>query len=210
MNVTELELSHSVELEVKVDKKKTTLLSTIERIVDQTLLLAPMRSGGKLLGFPSTCTVDLIYPRQTNTYVWHNVFVRAVKFENVVYHAVTLDTEPSIVNRRGTYRVYSGEEMLITIFTSGGPKPLRVILKDISESGMAFFSKESLDVGRTIRLNLITQNGREIHLGAQIVRIKEGSRFGSLYGCKFVEKHPLLPNYLMRLQQEHQKKKMGF
>lgn len=210
MTGADLELNRSVELDITINGKKVTLLSTVEKIIDQTVLLAPLRADGKLLGFPAHCTVNLIYPDFVNTYIWYNVTIRAVKFDQQVYHAVTIEHEASIINRRGTFRVYSGEEMLVTTFTHTGPVPLRVVVRDISETGMSFFTQQKLDVGRTVRLNLITQNDRELHLGAQIVREKnDGSRFGTLYGCKFIEKHPLLPSYLMRLQQDHQKRRMG-
>jgi len=210
MTGADLELDHSVELDITVNGKKITLLSTVEKVIDQTVLLAPIRAEGKLLGFPAHCTINLIYPGYVNTYMWNDVTVRAVKHDQKPFHAVTLEKEPSIINRRGTFRVYSGEEMLITTFTHEGPLPLRVIVRDISETGMSFFTKHELDIGRTVRLNLMAQNNREIHLGAQIVRAKsDGSRLGTLYGCKFIEKHPLLPKYLMRLQQEHQKRRMG-
>lgn len=210
MTAADLELSHSVELDITINGKKMTLLSIIKNTVEKTILLSPLRYNGKLLGFPAGCKVNLIYPDSVNTYIWHDVSVKAVKHDQEVYHAITLETEPSIINRRGTFRVYSGEEMLLTMFTHEGPKPLRVLVKDISETGMAFFSHDTLDVGRTVRLNLTTHNSRELSLSAQIVRHKnDNSRFGSLYGCKFIDKHPLLPNYLMRLQQDHQKRRMG-
>lgn len=210
MTGADLELNRSVELEITINGKKVTLLSKIKMVIDQTILLAPIRSEGKLVGFPPTCTVNLIYPDTANTYVWYGVDVRVVKYDQKPYHAITIENEASIINRRATFRVYSGEEMLITTFTHEGPQPLRVVVRDISEHGMSFFSQHKLDIGRTVRLNLMIQNDRELHLGAQIVREKnEGSRFGTLYGCKFIEKHPLLSNYLMRLQQDRQKKRMG-
>ena len=210
MTGADLELNRSVELDITVNGKKATFLSKVEKIIDQTVLLAPIRANGKLLGFPSDCVVNLIYPDYVNTYLWENVTVRAVKYDQRVYHAITVEFEASTINRRGTFRVYSGEEMLVTTFTHEGPLELHVIVRDISETGMSFFSHQKLDIGRTVRLNLVTQNDRELRLSAQIVRVKnDGSRFGSLYGCKFIEKHPLLPNYLMRLQQEHQRRRHG-
>ena len=212
MTAADLEVSHSIELDITMNDKKATLLSTIEKIANPTtLLLAPLRKNGKLLGFTGDFTVNLIYGGKENTYMWSDIDVKPVKVDGEIYHAATLFGEPSIINRRGTFRVYSGEEMMLTTFTTDGPKHLRVLLRDISETGMAFFSRNALEVGRTIRLNLITQNERELHLSAQIVRQKsESSRFGTLYGCKFIEKHPLLPNYLMRLQQDRQRKRNGY
>ena len=210
MTAADLEISHSVELEIMVNGKKTTLLTAVEKVLDQTVLLAPIRIDGKLLGFPPTCSVQFIYPQEDHVYCWPNVIVKAVRHENKAYHCVTLLTEATTINRRGSYRVFIGQEMLVTTFTSQGPKPLRCLIKDVSEGGFAFFSKEQFDIGRTVRLNLATKGG-ELHIGAQIVRVQgEEGQTEVLYGCKFLEKNPLLSKLLMKLQQEHQRQKMGF
>ena len=118
MTANDLELSHSIELDITINNKKMTLLSTIEKILNEkNILLAPLRMNGKLLGFSGSASVNLIYGDIDNTYLWADVNIRPVKFDNEVYHAVTFEHEPSVINRRGTYRVYSGEDMLLTTFT---------------------------------------------------------------------------------------------
>ena len=211
MTANDLELSHSIELDITVNNKKTTLLSTIEKILnDKTILLAPLRLNGKLLGFAGSSSVNLIYGGLDNTYLWTEINIRPVKFNNEVYHAVTFEHEPSVINRRGTYRVYSGEDMILTTFTHEGPKSISVLVRDISETGMAFYAQDPIDIGRTVRLNVPLLSSEELHLSAQVLRQKnENSRLGTLYGCKFIEKNPGLPRYLMRLQQNQQKRKSG-
>ena len=210
MNAAELEISHSVELEIWIDHKKTTLLTAIERVIDQTVLLAPLRINGKLLGFPPTCTVNLLYPDQEHVYSWQDVQIKAVKFEKEIYHCVTLNGDATTVNRRGSYRVFFGQEMSITTFTNEGPKSLKVLIKDVSEGGFAFYTKEEFEVGRTVRFNMNLKNSQELHLTAQIVRTQpDENRGDTLYGCKFREKSPLIAKVLMHLQQERQKQKMG-
>ena len=94
------------------------------------------------------------------------------------------------------------------VFFDGEILPENV--KDLSETGMAFFSKEEFDVGRTVRLHLAIRKGQELQLSAQIIRIQEfENRQDKLYGCKFIEKNNRLIGYLMHLQQERQRAKMG-
>lgn len=210
MTAAELEISHSVELEIMINEKKTTLLTAVEKIAEQMVFLTPIRMGGKVVGFPENCIVHLLYSAENHVYCWHNVTIKAVRYEKGIYHCATLVGDAEIINRRGSYRVYVGSEMPITAFTSDGPKNIHVLMKDISETGIGFFSSETFDIGRTIRLNLVLKNNKELRLGAQIVRIqKDESRPGHLYGCRFLEKSPLLAGYLMHLQQEHQRQKMG-
>ena len=210
MNAADLEISHSLELEIWINNKKTTLLTKVEKVVDHTVLMTPIRINGHLVGFPPTCTVNLLYPTEEHVYAWVNVQIKAVKFQKEVYHCVTLNTDASTINRRGSYRVYIGEEMLVTTFTNEGPKNLRALVKDVSEGGFAFITTEEFDIGRTVRLNLIIKKGQELHLTAQIVRQQPGPRSTeTLYGCKFRESNPHLAGALMHLQQERQRKKMG-
>ena len=210
MTIAELQLEHSVELEVMMNGKKTTLLSSIEQIVGQTVLLTPIQVNDKLVGFPPNCTVNLLYVGENQVFCWKNITIKAVRFEKKVYHSAELVGDAEILNRRGAYRVYIGEQMLLTAFSADGPKTYHVNLKDISETGMAFFSKEEFDVGRTVRLTLSIKKGHELPLSSQIIRIQEfENRQDKLYGCKFVEKNNRLVGILMHLQQERQRKKMG-
>lgn len=210
MTAAELEISHAVELEIMMNGKKTTLLSAIEQIIGTTVLLTPIHLNGKVVGFPPDCNVNLLYIDEKHVYCWKSIKIKAVRYEKKIYHSVDLAGDAEILNRRGAYRVYIGETMLLTSFTANGPKTISVLLKDISETGMAFYSKDEFDVGRTVRLHLAIAQNRELQLSAQIIRTQEpDDRRGKLYGCKFVERNDRLIGYLMRLQQDKQKQKMG-
>lgn len=210
MNAADLEIAHSLELEIWINNKKTTLLTKVEQVIDHTVLMTPIRINGHLVGFPPTCTVNLLYPTDEHVFAWVNVQIKAVKFQKEIYHCVTLNADASTINRRGSYRVYIGEEMHVTSFTNEGPKSIRALIKDVSEGGFAFITTEEFDIGRTVRLNLVIKKTQELHLTAQIVRQQPGPRATeTLYGCKFRENNPHLPGVLMHLQQERQRKKMG-
>lgn len=210
MTAAELQLEHSVELEIMMNGKKTTLLSAIEQIVGQNVLLTPIQINGKVVGFPPNCMVNLLYIGENQVFCWRNVKIKAVRYDKKIYHSAELVADAEILNRRGAYRVYIGEQMTLTAFSAQGPKNYPVHLKDISETGMAYFSKEEFDVGRTVRLHLSIKKGVELQLSAQIIRIQDfEKRQDKLYGCKFIEKNNRLVGYLMHLQQERQKQKMG-
>ncbi len=210
MTVDEMQPEHSVELEITMNGQKSTLLTSVEHIVNNHVLLTPIQINGKIVGFPPECTVNLLYVGEKQVFCWKNIKLKAVRYEKNIYHSAELIAEAELLNRRGAYRVYIGEKMSLTAFSSTGPKTYSVNLKDISETGMAFFSQEEFDVGRTIRINFSVKKGMELPLSAQIIRIQEfENRKDKLYGCKFIERNNRLIGVLMHLQTERQKEKMG-
>lgn len=210
MTAAEVQLSHTVELEILMNGKKTTLLTSVEQMVGNTALLTPIHLNGKVVGFPPDCTVNFLYIDESHVYCWKNVKIKAVRFEKNIYHSAELVADAEVLNRRGAYRVFIGENMLLTAFTANGPKTYNVLLKDVSETGMAFYSKEEFDVGRTVRLHLALNKSHELQLSSQIIRIQDfEERPDKLYGCKFLERNDRLIGYLMRLQQDRQKQKLG-
>lgn len=211
MKFTDLEMAHSIELEILHDGKKTTLLTSVEGIIKQSVLLTPIHLDGKIVGFPEKYTVNLLYPADDHVYCWSNVTIKAVRYQNHVYHCVELPGEAQILNRRGAYRVYIGENMNLLKFTRNGSELHEVLIRDISETGFCFISKEEFSLGRTLRLYLRFKNGREISLSAQALWQRENPNRTTtyLYGCKFLERNKLLTSFLMGVQQEKQRKRLG-
>jgi len=211
MTAADLQLSHQVELEISLNGKKTTLLSSIEKILDNTILLTPIQMNGKLVGFPPECQISLLYIEDPHVYCWSGLTVKAVRYENNTYHSAVLVGDAETLNRRGAYRVYIGEDMMVAAATAAGPKLHRVLVKDISETGMAFLSSENFDIGRNVRLQLKLSSGQILQLAYQIIRTQEPSegRNDILYGCKLIERNKLLTAYLMRVQQDRQRQRMG-
>ena len=210
MTSGELQISHSVELEISMNGKKTTLLTTVEKIVGPTILLTAIQLNDKIVGFPPDCTVNFLYVDENHVYCWKHVNVKAIRFEKKIYHSVELFGDAEVLNRRGAFRVFIGETMLLTAFTANGQKNYRVLVKDVSESGMAFYSQEEFDVGRTVRLYLTLNKTNQLQLSCQILRTQSfDDRIDKLYGCKFLEKNERLVKFLMRIQQERQRQKFG-
>ena len=206
MIATDLQLNHSVELEININGKITTLLSSIEKISNTNVLLSPIFIGGKLVGFPPEYSVSFIYMEEAVVYCWKNISVKAIQYQGNVYHCVTLLTEAEVWNRRNAFRINVGETMELISFGEGGPKTHKVFIKDISETGMAFISNETFFVKHTIRLKLRIFSGQIVQLSAQIVRTQPTKNENeTLYGCRFLEKSHFLSKHLVKLQQAQQK-----
>lgn len=211
MKFKDLELTHSVELEILYEGKKSTLLTSVEEVIEKGVLLTPIHISGKIVGFPPNFTVNFLYPEDGQVYCWNNVTVKAVRYHGHVYHYVTLSGPATILNRRGAYRVYIGEKMNVLKLTHAGSQLYEVLVRDVSETGTCFMTKTEFEVGRTVRLQLRFRSGHELSLRSEILWKRENPNRKTtyLYGCRFTEKNKLLNTYLMGVQQAHQRKKMG-
>ena len=110
MRLADFELAHSVELEIMKDGKKAILLTSVEGIINNSVLLTPIHLDGKIVGFPSSLTVNLLYPENGQLFCWNDISVKAVRYRGEIYHSVELNGAAFILNRRGAYRVYIGEK----------------------------------------------------------------------------------------------------
>lgn len=89
-------------------------------------------------------------------------------------------------------------------------KLYEVFLRDLSETGMCFLSKDNFDIGRAVHLQFKFTNGHELTLRAKVLWRRENPNRNTtyLYGCKFTEKSKYLNSYLMNVQQAKQRKKL--
>lgn len=210
MNIADFQPGQVVQLDIKADEITGSFEAKVSLVYKTLLLLEPIYVNGKLVGFPKTCSVDLTYTVESIFYVWKNVSIQTIIFKNHHYHAVELVGDAEAMNRRNNFRVYIGEDMPISYFTDQGPKTITSLIKDISETGFAFITKETFHVDRTVRLNIPQPDRTMLHISAKIVReVPMENPTRTLYGCQFLERNPKLSNYLMRLQRQKQKDKLG-
>ncbi len=211
MRLTDFKMTHSVELEILHDGQKTTLITSVEGMINHSVLLTPIHINGKIVGFPSKFIVNLLYPEDGQVYCWSNVIVKAIRYRKHIYHSVELIGNGISLNRRGAYRVYIGETKILYHRNNLGVKQYEVLVHDISETGMCYMSEESFEVGRSVQLQLRLSNGGELNLRAKILWKRENPNRSTtfLYGCRFTESSKYLSSYLMNIQQEKQRKKLG-
>jgi hypothetical protein len=210
MNISDFQPGQIVQLNVKMNDISGSFESKVSLIHDSLLLLEPIYVNGNLVGFPKNCAVDLNYTHESLFYIWRNIRIQTIMYKKQYYHAAEIIGDAEVVNRRNNYRVYIGEEMDVSYFTEKGPKSIHTLIKDISETGFAFFSSDFFQIDRVVRLNIPMRDRSIMHLSAKIVRSVPPAEEGgeTLYGCKFVERNAKLSNYLMKLQREKQKQKL--
>jgi hypothetical protein len=170
-------------------------------------LLQSIKVDDQTVGFSDNCYINFIYISEGKLYLWEKVSIKLVKYDGGIYHKVDLSGNGKPYNRREAFRMFVGEEMAVAVNTATGPSVINVLVKDISETGVGFITKEELDIDRMFRMKL-KDNNKIIHLSGVIIRKEFLENLHSfLYGCKFNEKNPLLAKYIVKKQGEQLKKK---
>jgi len=207
LHIDEISKGGAVELEVKYEGKSMNFSSEVVLITNNSVLVTSITVNDQTIGFSDKYQVNLLYKVESKLYIWEKVTAKLVKYDGGIYHKIDLQGEGKVYNRRNSYRLYIGEEMPLYVNTAEGPTALSVLLKDISESGFAFITKEDLEVSRSVRLKL-TDESIVINLSALILR-KEflENRATNLYGCKLTERNPKLSKYIVKKQADALKKR---
>ncbi|MHB8130140.1 MAG: PilZ domain-containing protein [Mobilitalea sp.] len=207
MQIDSLTKGGTVEVEAKCNGKNMTFMSEIIIIKNNSVLITSIKVNDQTIGFSEKCQINFLYKTEGKLFLWENVSVKLVKYDGAIYHKIDIYGEGKPYNRRDSYRMYIGEDMPLYVNSSSGPSALSVLVKDISETGVSFITKDEIDVERTIRLKL-KDNNAIISLSGVIVRKEFLSNLASfLYGCKFNEKNNKLGKFLAKKQGEILKKK---
>lgn len=209
MLIDEIPIGANIEIEVRYKGKSVSFNSKVIYLHQNSILIDPIVVNDKTIGFNDNCRVNLIVKIDGKVYLWDNVAVKLVKYDGKIYHQISIQGEGKPYNRREAYRMYIGEDMPIYLNTAQGPTTITVLVKDISETGVGFITKEELDINRTIRLKLKDFNNL-ISLSGIIVRKEFLPHLDSfLYGCKFHEKNNKLGRFIARKQGEQLQKRLG-
>lgn len=208
MLIDDIPIGSGIELDVRYVGRTMSFLSEVVLIINNSILISPIIVNEQTVGF-NDCRVNLIVKIEHKVFLWINASVKLVKYDGIIYHKIDIVGEGKPYNRREAYRMYIGEDMPIYINTASGPLALSVLVKDLSETGVGFISKEDLDVDRTVRLKL-KDNNLTISLSGIIVRKDFLPHLDAfLYGCKFNEKNNKLGNYIAKKQGEALRKKVN-
>jgi len=196
-----------IELEVKCDGKTMSFKSDVVLVNNNSVLIKSITVDDRTIGFSDKYQVNFLYKFEGILFIWESVTVKLVKYDGGVYHKIDMSGEGKPYNRRNSFRMYIGLDMPVYVNTSAGPTAVSVLVKDISETGVAFISKDEYEVSRTFRLKL-TDDNNVINLSGVIVRKEFLNHLGSfIYGCKFTEKNLKLAKYIIKKQTDALKKK---
>ncbi len=209
MQIEEIPKGGNMELEVRYSGHTMSFRSDILDIKNNSILISTIKVNDQTIGFSEKCQLNFLYKTEGKVYIWENVFVKLIKFDGNICHKIDLFGEGKPYNRRDSYRMYIGEDMPLYVNSPSGPTAISVLVKDISETGVAFITKDDIDIDRTIRLKL-KDNAMMISLSGVIVRkdfLQNLNAF--LYGCRFNEKNDKLGKYIAKKQGELLRKKMA-
>lgn len=209
MQIEEIPKGGNIELEVRYSGHTMSFRSDILDIINNSILVSTIKVNDQTIGFSEKCQLNFLYKAEGKVYIWENVFVKLVKFDGNICHKIDLFGDGKPYNRRDSYRMYIGEDMPLYVNSASGPTAISVLVKDISETGVAFITKDDIDIDRTIRLKL-KDNAMMISLSGVIVRKDFLQNLNSyLYGCRFNEKNDKLGKYIAKKQGELLRKKMS-
>lgn len=207
MQIDEISQGGAIELDVKCNGKNMNFKSEVMLVKNNSVLINAITVDEQTIGFSDKFQINFLFKSEGRLYLWENVTVKLVKYNDAIYHMIELFGEGKPYNRRDAYRMYIGEDMPVYVNSATGPTALSVLVKDISETGVGFITKEDIDIERTIRLKL-KDNNTIINMSGVIVRKEYLDNLDSfLYGCKFNEKSNHLSRYIAKRQSEALKKK---
>lgn len=207
MHIDDISKSGAIEIEVKYDGETVIFKSEVIDIINNSILVTTIKVNDQTIGFTENCQINFLYVFEDKLHIWEHAVIKLVKYNREVYHMIDISGEGIPYNRRNSYRIYIGQDMPLSVNTSNGPVAISVLVKDISETGVGFITKEEFAINQTIRLKL-TDDSSVINLSGIIVRKEFLENLGTfLYGCKFSEKNPRLGRYLAKKQNELLRKK---
>lgn len=207
MRIEEIVKGGIIEVEVKCDGQTVHFNSEVVEIIPNSLLVKAIKVKEQSIGFSDHCRINLLYLQDEKLNLWENAAIKLVKYNNEVYHMIEVTGEGKPYNRRSSFRIYIGEDMQLIVYSANGPTAISVLIKDISETGIAFLTKEELGLSQTIRLKIM-DNDSAIHLAGSIIRKEFIDSLGKfLYGCKLSEKNTKLAKYISKKQNDLLRKK---
>jgi hypothetical protein len=208
LQISEIQIGAKIEIEVKYNGRNVSFRSQVVFIQDSSVIVNAITVDEQTLGFSENCQINFLYIVDGKVFAWENVIVKLIKYEGKLYHLIVLSGEGIPYNRRNSYRMYIGEDMPLYINTPNGSSAINVLVKDISENGVAFITKDDLSINRTFRLKLKDSNNRFITLSGIIIRKEYLEHLQSyLYGCRFNENNSTLGRYIAQRQIELLRKK---
>lgn len=168
------------------------------------LLAEPIHIGGKILSFnkDESIAINLIYIRENKSpIVWKGVGVSIVMINGKQQYKIISSGEGYESNRRNSFRLFVGIKGVAQMNIN--KKALDVIVKDVSESGFAFVSKENISNPEGLPVRLVFADfNRQFSLMGECVRKVEIDENKILYGCQLKVENTGIQKYINEKQRQ--------
>lgn len=230
MEVGELKIGKSLEVDVERDGMIYHHNSKIEAVVDKTIYITPIANKrGEPFIFMPDDKISVIYRLGEKLWKWKGVKAGRGVYEGDVLLAMTVRLrEGESFNRREAFRVFFGSETTVRrrILDIEKVRDYRmlhpeitdlssfqdieecyttlvipVILKDVSENGIGIFSSEKIPERTELSMTIPTEFG-VISVSFTIVRgyVDYDREYKYFYGCKIIKVSANINRVLINLQ----------
>lgn len=190
--------------EFSINKHKFEFPSRVLGRGNGFLLAEPIHIGGKILSFnkDESIAINLIYIRENKSpIVWKGVGVSIVMINGKQQYKIISSGEGYESNRRNSFRLFLGIKGVAQININ--KKALDVIVKDVSESGFAFVSKENISNPEGLPVRLVFADfNRQFSLMGECVRKVEIDENKILYGCQLKVENTGIQKYINEKQRQ--------
>ena len=197
MRLSQLVQNSNLVLEININNQHLEFESTVITKIGDYILIEPVRVNGKVVNFEiGNVLVDMLLIRRDKKPVaWKRVLLKNVIYKNKTYYKVIPTGDGFEINRRNAFRLSVEVKGVVQVGTNS--VPMDVILKDISENGFSFVSKDIIDkpLKSIVRLVFIDLN-KSLNLNGLLVRKERINQSKYFYGCVLNIKNQFLSQYM--------------
>jgi hypothetical protein len=163
----------------------------------KAVYVSAIKNAGKTIPASHLYNTHLIYKTNEGLYIFKNVALRSISYNNQKLYVVQTDQDALIVDYRKSYRLYLGKKVSVKIVKEEQFENVQCILKDISMNGMSILSHIPIDQAAKIEIGFrVNKNSKETLVG-NIIRVEEFKNgTGFLYACEFDEPNDTLGKFV--------------
>jgi len=197
MLLSQLVQNSELILEININNQHLEFESAVFAKIGDYILIEPVRVNGKVVNFEiGKVLIDMLLIRKDRKpFIWKRVLLKNTIYKNKTYYKVVPTGDGFEINRRNSTRLNIEVKGVVQIGTNS--VPLDVIIKDISENGFSFVSKDNIEkpLKSTVRLVFADIN-KTINLNGILVRKEKINQTKYFYGCVLNIKSQLLVQYI--------------
>lgn len=219
MLIKEMVLGRKLEVLVDREGYNYRLVSKIEGTTDGTVAVSAIVAKGRMFHFEEGDNVTIVYRGEERMWKWEHVKPGLARLEGETVHTFSSREKGQVYNRRDSFRVPIGENLLMyRIFsrknedgeTEEKLKPFEGLLVDLSVSGAGLYTDEDLEIDAMMGFDMPTNMGIMTCRGKIVRRADVYDKpFRNFYGCEFTKVRKELERYLFERQRLMLQKERG-
>lgn len=219
MLIKEMVLGRKLEVLVDREGYNYRLVSKIEGTTDGTVAVSAIVAKGRMFHFEEGDNVTIVYRGEERMWKWEHVKPGLARLEGETVHTFSSREKGQVYNRRDSFRVPIGENLLMyRIFsrknedgeTEEKLKPFEGLLVDLSVSGAGLYTDEDLEIDAMMGFDMPTNMGIMTCRGKIVRRADVYDKpFHNFYGCEFTKVRKELERYLFERQRLMLQKERG-